>query len=395
MRFLFVLAVCATTWSAVPHAHASPWTLRQRQVAFVAGYDYQWANREFIEDREARRFPLHGRYSASPFTLNTRFGLTDDLELELTVPIKFVSYVSDPVILLPGDGSPQSFDFYQENILDFSQSQAGVGDIWITGRYALLHDPLPIAVELRLKAPTGYDRPEGTFGSDPATIADFQAQVGSVVRPDNVSDDVTLGDGQVDLNLNCLMGASCPSRTFMVIQAGYNLRLQGAGDQVLASLKVGQAIGQRLLVYAGGNFAYAVTQGDLIGVSVAAIDPSLPAAEYQGLDNLLLREVRLERAAIDIQVGGIIRVTDSVEFNVGYGRTVWGRNTAASNAVFLSLGVRIVVTAGVQEEPEPEVVEPEEEVVEEEYEYEYVEEPAEPEATEPVTGAPEALPEPA
>lgn len=391
-RRALALLLTLATWAALPapEAAASPWTLRQRQVAFVAGYDYQWATREFIEDRQARDFPLRGRYSASTLTLGSRFGLTDRLELEIILPVKLVSYTSDPVVLIPAPPGMEGIDHYQENVIDLSRTAAGIGDIWITGRYSLLRDPLPIALELRLKTPTGYDSPQGTFGDDPATISDFMAQLGTVVSPENVSDDVTLGDGQVDLNLNLLVGASFPSRTFMVAQGGYNLRFGGAGDQVLAQFKIGQAIGQRILAYAGVDFRYAVTQGRRIGVSVAAIDPSLPATEYLGTENLLLREVRLERDALQVAVGGIVRVTEQVELNIGYGRTVWGRNTAATNAVYISLGVRTQLIDPEESEPEAEPEpEPEPEPEDVEYEYEYVEEPV---AEEPATPADPAEP---
>jgi len=317
-------------------AHASPWTLRQGEVAVVAGFDYQWATDEFLDDYRAQSFPLRGRYSASSFTLGARAGFTDRLELELVVPLKLVSYRSDPVILLEGEG----LDFYQENIIDLSRSRQGVGDIWITGRYNLVRWPVAIAIEGRLKTPTGYDGPEGTFGDRPRSNEEFLANVGTFVTPDNVRDDVVLGDGQVDLQLNLLLGTSFPSRTFLRLDAGYALRLGGAGDQVIGSFKIGQAIGERVLVFADTRFAYTVTEGDVIGVSVAAIDPDVRAEDYGGTDNLLLREVRLERDAITVGLGGILRITDAVEMNVAYQRTVWGRNTSQVDAIFLGFGVR-------------------------------------------------------
>lgn len=370
-------------------ASASPWTLRRGEVALVAGYDYQFARQEFLERGERQNFPLEGQYSASTLTLGLRAGFTDRLEFGLQLPLKLVSYTSDPVILLPdGSMSMDSLDYYQENIIDLSRTQQGIGDIWFSGRYNLLRTALAIAVEARLKVPAGYDGPQGTFGDQPANADDFVERVGELVTPENVQDDVALGDGQVDMNLNLLLGMSFRSRTFMRLDAGYNFRI-GAGDQILGSFKVGQGIGQRVLLYADVRMAYTVTEGERIGVSVAAIDPNLPAADYGGLNNLRLRELRLERDAVDISFGGIVRIGERSEINLGYARTVWGRNTAAVNAFYIGVGVRTdVEEAQPEPEPEPEPVYEEEEAYEEAaYEEEAYEAPAsEPVESEAVVG---------
>ena len=386
---LFALAtLIASLLLAVPAA-ASPWTLHRGEIALVAGYDYQFANQEFLDrgtpDRPLplrQNFPLRGRYSASTLNLGVRAGFTDRLEFELQLPIKLVSYTSDPVILLPDAmPGPMTFDYYQRNIIDLGRSRQGIGDIWITGRYNLIRWPVALAIEGRLKTPTGYDGPAGTFGDDPDSEQDFVDNAATLVTPENVTDDVALGDGQVDLNLNVLLGASFPSRTFIRLDAGYNLRF-GAGDQVLGSFKVGQAIGSRLLVYADVRFAYTVTEGPLIGISVAANDPNLPAADYVGTDNLRLRELRLERDAVDVSVGAILRINEKSEINLGYGRTVWGRNTAAVNAFFIGVGVRTdVALAAAESETSDEEPEVEEEYTEEVYE--------EPEAVQPEAVQPE------
>ena len=317
---------------------------------------------------------MNGRYSGSTLTLGARAGFTDRLELEILLPIKLVSYTADPVILLePGMAMGSNLDFYQENIIDLSQTRRGLGDIYISGRYALLRNPIAMALEAKLKTPTGYQGPQGTFGDNPTDSESFTVDL---VRPGNVSDDVTLGDGQVDLTLSALVGASFPTRTFMRFDAGYNIRFGGAGHQVVGSLKIGQVVAPRLLLYAESRLAYTVTEGRVYGLSVAATDPSLPAADYQGLNNLFLREVQLERDAIDVVGGAIVRITDQVEVNVGYSRTVWGRNTSAINSVYVGVGVRASL---LEPPPTPEEeAYPEEEYVEAEYEVappEEVEEP--------------------
>lgn len=386
MRIL-VCFLCLASLGVSTTAEASPWTLRQGELAVVAGFDYQYARREFLDSYSSQVFPLNGRYTAASIILGARAGLTDRLEIEIQLPIKLVSYQSDPVILLGDEMS--GLDMLQENVLDLSRTRRGIGDIWITGRYNLLRNPLALAIETRLKTPTGYDPPEGTFGDRPRDTQEFLDNVGTFVSPDNISDDVALGDGQVDLQLNFLLGASFPSRTFIRLDAGYNLRVR-AGDQIIGSFKIGQAIGNKILVYGDVSGGYTVEDGDVIGVSVAAIDPTLPASEYGGLTNLRLREVQLERDFLSLAVGGIVRITDTVELNVGYSRVLLGRNTSQVNGVYVSIGVR---TNLLEEEEEEEY---EEEYDEEEYEeeaydsgaeteeYEPVEEPAVVEPVEPV-----------
>jgi hypothetical protein len=127
--------------------------------------------------------------------------------------------------------------------------------------------------------------------------------------------------------------------TFVRVEGGYNARFD-AGHQVLAALRAGQFVADWLLLYAGVGLAYTVTPGRVIGVSVAAEDPLLPADRYLGVENLFLREVRLQRDVLDVQGGAIFRITPEAELNVGYGRIVWGRNTAAVNSVFMTMSVR-------------------------------------------------------
>lgn len=352
-------------------AEASPWTLRRGEIAVTAAYDQSWASREYLDDAgRDLPFSLNGRFRGATVSLGVRAGFSDRLELEVQVPFKLVSYQADPVILISAEaaGAAEGLDFYQENVLDLSQSAQGVGDIRMFGRYNLLRWPVAVAVEGRLKAPGGYDLPSGTFGDRPRDEADFVARVGELVRPENVRDDVTLGDGQVDLGLSMLFGVSFPSRTFLRLDLGYDLRLGGAGDQVVGSFKAGQLLGQRVLLYADTRLAYAWQEGRVIGVSVAAIDPTLPASEYGGLNNLALREVTLDRDWLELAVGGIVKITDSVEINIGYNRTLWGRNTSLVQSVYVTLGVRTSVAepaATPVEEVVEEIVEVVEETVEE------------------------------
>lgn len=337
--------VCVCALASAARVEASPWTLPRGTIVVTGAFNYQTATQEFIESGGARDFPLRGRYTGTTFALGLRACLLEGFELELGVPIRTVSYESDPVLLLerPAGSAESELDFYQRNVLNLARTTSGLGDLTLAARARFLQRPFALAGEIRIKAPTGYAPPQGTFGERPTTSREFLSDVSRWVTPDNVRDDVTLGDGQLDTAFNLLFGYSFRTRTFVRVDAGYNLRFGGAGHQVLAALRAGQGIGERFLVYAWAQLAYTVTEGRAIGVSVAAIDPTLPATEYGGARNLLLRELRLERDQLDVGGGAIFRVTRDVELNLGYARTVWGRNTAAVNSLTLSLGVRTQV----------------------------------------------------
>lgn len=323
-------------------AGASPWTLPRGTIVVTGSYAYQTATREFLDAGTEQNFPLRGRYVGNSYGLTVRLAPIERLELELGVPLRTVTFVSDPVLLLPRPaGSTEGeLDYYQRNVINLTRAASGIGDITAAARWRAQLLPFPLALELRAKIPTGYDGPQGTFGSNPQSRAEFISDVRRWVAPENVRDDVTLGDGQLDLGLNVLAGYAFRSRTFVRVDAGYNLRLGGAGDQILGALRAGQGIGERFLVYGWAQFAYTVTAGRVIGVSVAAIDPNVPAADYAGANNLLLREVRLERDQVDVGGGLIVRITRDIEINLGYARTLLGRNTAAVNSLSASLGVR-------------------------------------------------------
>jgi hypothetical protein len=361
MRPLAPSAALALAFAVAPAllalAAASPapvraqWTLPRGDVVVGMGGDVAWAEREFFgfDDSPgnapvegARRFPLRGRYVGGGLRLGVRAGFTDELELELSLPVQVVSYDSDPVLLLaqPDDDPGPSLDFYQRNIIHLAQTVFGLADVGFAARYRLLLSPLAIAAEVRLKMPSGYRGPSGTFGDRPTSAQDFVENAGTYVAPGNVQDDVTLGDGQMDVAMRLLMGAAFPTRTFVRVELGYNLRLGDAGDQLLVALRAGQSIERVVLLYAGASLAYTVTPGRIIGVSVAAIDPELPAEDYGGTGNLLLREVRLQRDALDVGAGVIFRLTPEVELNVGYSQTVWGRNTAEVHSVSVGLAAR-------------------------------------------------------
>ncbi len=397
-------SIASFSIASISAGASAQWTLPPGQILTSASFEGQFADREYFgldgEEGGARDFPLNGRYYGASLNVGTRIGLSEGFEIEAQFPFRLVSFTADPVILLeqPADATGSGLDFYQENTLALAQTNAGLADVRLAARYRWLAAPILLTTEVEAKIPGGYDGPVGTFGDQPATAQEFLSDVARFVQPENVRDDVTLGDGQVDLTLNQLFGVAFPSRTFVAGDIGYSLRLGGAADQIVGSLRAGQLLGDLVLLFVRGSFAYSVEQGDPIGVSVAAVDPSVPARDYGGTSNLLLREVRLRRDFVQVSGGAILRLDDTTELKFSYSRIVWGRNLSQINSVTVGFSGRTTlfevgrnITPPAEEPPEETPpARPEDDAA-------FIEAPgAEPLAEEPLAEEPlleEALPE--
>jgi hypothetical protein len=332
------LAVLLLVLASAPTV-ASPWLLPKGELALSGSVDFQVSESEFLLEGGQQSFPLDGRFIGASFVLGARLGLTDEFELSGSVPLRLVSFTLDPVILLPqeaGDLRPPA-EYYADNVVDFSRAGGGVGDVSLAGRYRVFADPVALALELGLDLPTGYRGPEGTFGPEPARVEDVSPRVRELVRPENVRDDVTVGDARANLMLLVHAGMAFETGTFVRVAGGYRLRFAGAADQIVARLRFGQSLGPSFLLFAGSDFAYATESGVAVGVTANAIDPELPANQYLTTPNIRFVERRLEYDALDVTGGLIWRLADTVELNVSYARTLWGRNTSIVNAV--SFGV--------------------------------------------------------
>jgi hypothetical protein len=325
-----------------PLAYASPWAMPKGRLAWTSVLEFQWAGQEFLDRRVPSEFPLNGFYSATRFEVGARYGLGGGFDVELSIPVQIVSFQSDPVILLIEDGPPETaLDRAQESALDFSQTRAGVADIRALVRKQWVNSPVALATTLEVKIPAGYRGPAGTFGSEPRTEDELVAVAAEAIDQSNVEDDVALGDGQVDIVPMAHIGWASRSGWFTRGAAGYAWRLGEAGDEFRSEARVGKLFGRRVLLFAGAQLRYAVGRGKLIGVSVAAIDPSLPATEFGGLFNLDFRNLRLERDALRVDGGLIYRFGKTLELNANYARTVWGRNTTAVNSLAFALARRL------------------------------------------------------
>ncbi len=332
----------AQRWAAVPRAAASPWLLPPGVVTISARYDYAYARDEFLSSTgRLTPFSLNGQYSANTYSIGARLGLSEWLELEMSLPLREVTYQADPVILTPTPLSgDEAYDHYQRNILNFNQSAIGIADIGIAARMRLMTAPIVMSLELGVSVPAGYAPPEGTFGDRPQSIDELLSDTGRYVRPENIRDDVTLGDGVFAFTPMLHAGFGTGGGFFARASAGLRVRLNDAGDALVGEVKVGQSLRPWLLVFVGVSGEKAVTKGRVIGVSVAAKDATLPAADYGDLSALELIEVTLDRDMLSLPVGFLVRPQRDVELSVNYGQVLWGRNVAKSHVLSLGFTVR-------------------------------------------------------
>lgn len=339
-RWLQIAAVLGVLAGAGT-AHGSPWALPKGKLVLGAKLMYQFAEDEFLDTRSAQPFPLNGSFQSTVLELQSRVGLAEGIDFEMQLPVRSVSYASDPVILLPTTDA--SLDTFQENVINLARDRAGFADLRLGLRYQFLARPFAMAFQTLFEVPLGYEGPSGTFGDQPDTQEEFLENAAEFVRPGNVEDDVTLGDGVLNVHFRLHVGWAARFGLFVRGMGGYNIRLDGAGDEVEGEFRMGQVFGRRWLVYAGSDFAVATEQGRRVGISVAAIDPTLPATQYGGTFNLNLRELRLERDFATVSGGVIYRISSDLEVNVSYDRILWGRNVSAVNTLGLTVAGRVQI----------------------------------------------------
>ena len=376
--------------SVASTAAASPWTLPQHEVVLTTSYSYSSADEEFLNDGVQQVFPLRGVFRSSSLNLGLRYGVTDTLEVEAQTSFKQVAYQADPVILdlFPEDLTRQQA---RDAIFDFSSSQFGAGDMFLTARYNLVRRFILVTPELSLKVPLGYDKPRGTFSNIERVLAGQDPTA-------DIVDDATLGDGQVDLHAALLLGTFLPwTRTFIRAEGGYRRRFDSPGDQAFANVKAGQFLSDRLVVFAGVRYAKTVTEGEVIGQSFVDTNPTQPAREYVFGGNVEARDLTLDRDFTILEVGAILPL-DKIELQISYEQIVTGVNITKLQT--FNLGVIATWPEATKPASSPSAPPEQEEIIEEEI----IIEPAPPQApaspsVEPSSSTraqdPDADPEPA
>ena len=335
---LVAIGMAASSLLAPTTADASPWLPDDGELTIGLTYDFQHADREFLPSGTDQAFPLNGTFSGSQLTLQSGYGITEKFEVAGSIAFKHVSYEADPIILNLPDGADSSEA--TGSILDFSESDLGASDIRLTGRYQLanLDDILLVATDTELKLPTGYDKPRPTFedGQPSAT---------------NIRDDVTLGDGQADITQTLQAGAFVPpTGTFSQLDAGFAFRFGDPGHQLLGGLKLGQFIGDSVMVFGQVGGRLTVTDGNVIGETFVAVDPTLANTEFSG-DNVEPTELAVDRDYLEVG-GGVVFQLEAFELQAAFTQIAVGENIPKLQKASLSILYRAqdVFGGGAEEE---------------------------------------------
>jgi len=309
-------------------AHASPWVLEKGVVGVGVHAGASFATSEFLPDGRAQSFPLNGKFDGYFLQVDARFGVGNGLELSFKGLLKGISYQADSVLLVNNAMPPGSPQGYRDALLEFSRRALGLSDVYLGLSHQHAKAPFRLASRLELKLPTGYVAPRETFK-------------GGAPGPGLVADDVTLGDGQLDLDYKLQFGFVIPrSSTLFQLDVGYRARFNGPGHQFLGAFKLGQAVGKHLFFFLETDAAINLFEGEPIGVTYVAKDPSVPAAQFTA-DNIETQPLRLDRSYFAIGAGAIVRI-DRREWVLRVSQVLWGRNysklTTVSLGVLLSFG---------------------------------------------------------
>jgi hypothetical protein len=319
---LLAFLVPATAW-------ASPWTLPQGDVAVKLSTDVQYANREFLLAGDNVPFSLDGQFWAGNFRSDIRYGISDRLEIGGSLSFSYVGYDADPVFFGSGtintDYEGGTNEDIRANIVSLDQTAAGLGDLrlFMRNRWTPIGRAV-FATELNVKIPTGYRQPAGTFNDDDPS--------------QGVADDVTIGDGQMDITALALAGFSPTWNWFIRLDAGARARLFGPAPQVVGAFKTGVRITPTFLPYIFCDAQITVGEGREIGDTYITNNPELDAVDFD-LDDLEIIPQRLDRSSVVPGIGAIFTFNDR-DIDVNYSTVVWGRNTAQLHIFSIGTNLR-------------------------------------------------------
>jgi hypothetical protein len=282
-----------------PEARANPWVLPEGIAILHLTMGAQTAREEYLPDGARQVFPLDGHFDSYFLQIGGRYGLGSGWEISARGLLKGVTYSADAVVLGEDPG-----------LLDFDQRALGLGDLYLGASHQHLDGGLRLASEVEVKLPTGYQSPRETFlAGDPA-------------RP---GDDVTLGDGQVDLSYALQAGWVFEGTgTLAQGELGYRKRLQGPGDQGFAGVKLGQSVTPRVFLFAGVSGTLTLFEGEPLGTGLVAIDPTIPAERFT-VDNVREVSISLDRDFVMVEGGAILRF-EGREVVISASQVLWGSN---------------------------------------------------------------------
>lgn len=330
VSLVLALVGASLVWSGAAQA-GSPWVLPGGESVFQLDFRSERGNREFLPDGTNQRFPLNGRYAGQSLTLSLRQGLGAGFEASIETSYKSVAYVSDPVTLLASPQGPQIVPTFS-----LSNQTDGLGDVYLSTRYNVYQGPVVITPEIKVKVPTGYAPPSGTFEEDdPGLVVDEDGNfVENTQGSVPVADDLTLGSGQVDVTGSVLMGTYISAtRSFARLGGGFRLRLGGPAHQLVYDAKVGQFLSKYFIFFAGIDGAWSIGQGEVIGTSFTTSRPSTDASAFP-LQNITFTDLRVDSDHLQA-FGGFIFKPGSYEIILSGGKVLDGSNI--TEVVFTSL----------------------------------------------------------
>jgi len=320
------IALLCTTALAPAVAMASPWTMDKGRVALRLATDLQFARNEWLINGDYQEYPLDGQFFSVNLRGQARYGVTQAFELGANIALSHVSYQSEEIYfgqpLVPDYDEVQSNEEIAAGITSLDRETTGLSDLEFYGRVRLVPREIwrvAITPEVNVKVPTGYERPAGTFEDDDFTRG--------------VADDVTLGDGQLDITARLNVGLIPHPRWFMRFDAGFRFRFFGPGQQVVGGFKTGVRIGAVVIPYVQVDAVHTVNEGKVVGTTFATSVPETPASAFTPGD-LLPLEYRLDRSAIRPGAGVIIAM-EKWEIDVSYTTVAWGRNISQLHIVGL------------------------------------------------------------
>jgi len=161
----------------------------------------------------------------------------------------------------------------------------GIGDVNLGAKYLLKGGGLVLSLMGNAKIPTGYEKTSESLLSAPP-----------------------LGGGQVDIETKFLAGTSFyPIPAYVSGEAGFRLRTEAFGNELTYAFEFGYMVAGRILL-----------KGAITGIKSLASDK-----DQEEFDVLDIVDQDFLKLGPDI----IFKISDNLEFDVLYERTISGKNT--------------------------------------------------------------------
>ena len=301
-RWLCSTLVGIATLLPVATTDASPWTLSKDRLVMSATTGYSYADHEFLNDDQGTRqaFPLQGNLEIYSLRVSGRYGLQDDLELEVSTAFLSLMYSAESFV-------KQSTG----ELIHLDNSDTGIGDVKLMLTKQLLSKSWPLSLQVAFKLPTGYDLPE----------------------PNRAA----LGSGQSDLSGILQLGHLFSSGTLIGLDGGMVYRLKGPGHQVKYGAKLAQRIVDRLFIFVAQTGYHSITDGETTGrFNRVSRSPETSAQDFS-LDDTYELPFTLTQDLHQAEVGFFLGTQSRVEYSGALVIPWTGKNTSQLISMFLTV----------------------------------------------------------